>query len=164
MDHKLVLRLIHLLGCVMSRTNTPKDVFKHINMGDEDECWEWKGTVNAKDGRPYFTVAGKRRPSYAHVLETYTGEKQKGRQVLHSCDNTTCCNPHHLRWGTHQDNMDDMKERERHGLPKTVVRAILKLLKDGRSHKSIAQLYGVSRETITAIHNRRTGASKAEKD
>jgi len=57
-----------------------------------------------------------------------------------------------------------MKERERHGLNRTVVRAILKLLEDGRSHKSVAQLYGVSREAITAIHNRRTTAARAEKD
>jgi hypothetical protein len=116
----------------VARTNKPNDVFKHIDMRGNDDCWEWKGKINAKDNRPYFTVDGKRRPSYAYVLETYTGEEQNGRQVLHSCDNTICCSPHHLRWGTHQDNMDDMKERERHGLNRTVVRAILKLLEDGR--------------------------------
>jgi hypothetical protein len=148
----------------MPRKNAPHDVFKHIDMRGNDDCWEWKGKINAKDNRPYFTVDGKRRPSYAYVLETYTGEEQKGRQVLHSCDNTICCSPHHLRWGTHQDNMDDMKERERHGLNRTVVRAILKLLENGRSHKSVAQLYGISREAITAIHNGRTTAARAEKD
>jgi len=147
----------------MSRNNVPHDVFKHIDMRGNDDCWEWKGKINAKDNRPYFTVNGKRRPSYAYVLETYTGEIQKGRQVLHSCDNTTCCSPHHLRWGTHQDNMNDMKERERHGLNRTVVRAILKLIEDGRSHEDIAGLYGISREAVTAIHNGRTTASRQEK-
>ena len=147
----------------MSRNNVPHDVFKHIDMRGNDDCWEWKGKINAKDNRPYFTVNGKRRPSYAYVLETYTGEIQKGRQVLHSCDNTTCCNPHHLRWGTHQDNMNDMKERERHGLNRTVIRAILKLIEDGRSHEDIAGLYGISREAVTAIHNGRTTASRQEK-
>jgi hypothetical protein len=131
--------------------------------GDHNVCWEWKGKINAKDNRPYFTVNGKRRPSYAYVLEACTGEAQKEQQVLHSCDNTTCCNPHHLRWGTHQDNMDDMKERERHGLNRTVVRAILKLIEDGRSHEDIAGLYGISREAVTAIHNGRTTASRQEK-
>jgi len=147
----------------MSRTNKPHDVFKHVEMGDANDCWPWKGKLNAKDGRPYFTVEGKRRPSYAYILETYTGEAQEGRIIRHTCDNPICCSPHHLLWGTHQDNMNDMKERERHGLPKTVIRAIQRLLANGRSHRTIAELYGVSRETITAIHNGRTSGSSKEK-
>lgn len=143
----------------MARKNVASDVFKSIDMkrGDHDPCWPWLGKLNKKDGRPYFTCDGKRRPAYVIVLELTTGTKQKkGQMVLHSCDNPICCNPHHLSWGTHQDNMNEMKERERHGMPKTVVRAIRKLLRDGKAQGSIANLYGVSRETITAIHNGRT--------
>ena len=136
----------------MSKKNKPHDVFRHIDMGDDNECWEWKGKVNAKDGRPYFTVDGKRRPSYAYVYESFTGSKVKeGEMVRHKCDNPTCCNPHHLDIGNHQDNMDDMKERGRHGLPKIVVRAILRLRSEGRTQQEIADLYGISRETISAI-------------
>ncbi len=47
--------------------------------------------------------------------------------------------------------MDDMVERERHGLPKTVVRAIRKLRIEGRTQSDIADLYGISREAISAI-------------
>lgn len=143
----------------MPKKNIPTDVFKSIDMhgGDKDVCWEWKGRVNKKDNRPYFTVNGKRRPSYCIVLELATGEKQEtGKVACHSCDNSICCNPHHLRWDSHQSNMDDMVERDRHGLPKTVVRAIQGLLSKGKTHSSIAELYGVSRETITAINNKRS--------
>ena len=141
----------------MSRKNVPHDVFKHIDMRGNDECWPWKGKVNAKDGRPYFTIDRKRRPSYVIVLEAFSGTKQtEGQVARHTCDNPICCSPHHLVWGTHQDNMDDMKERDRHGLPKTVVRAIRGLLDNGRKHQDIAKLYGVSRETITAINNGRS--------
>jgi len=138
----------------MPRTpNRPVDVFKHIDMsgGNENECWEWKGRINPKDNRPYFTVNGQRRPSYAIVLELYTGEEAKGRVARHNCDNPICCNPYHIIWGDHQDNMNDMKERERHGLPKIVIRAIRKLLDEGHTQTSIAELYGVSRETISSI-------------
>ena len=137
----------------MPRTNQPHDVFKYIDMkgGDHVQCWPWKGKLNKGDNRPYFTVAGKRRPSYAYILETYKGEAQKGRIIRHTCDNPICCNPHHLLWGTHQDNMDDMKERERHGLPRIVVRAIHKLLTEGISQSKIAELYGISREAVSAI-------------
>ncbi|KKL75430.1 hypothetical protein LCGC14_2055010 [marine sediment metagenome] len=143
----------------MPRKNVAIDVFKSINMhnGDPNVCWEWTGKVNKKDGRPYITINGKRRPSYVIALELFTGELARGRMGLHSCDTEDCCNPHHLSWGTHQDNMDDMVERERHGLPKTVVRAIRKLRIEGRTQQHIAELYGVSRETISAIDTGRIG-------
>lgn len=146
----------------MPRKNIPTDVFKHINMqgGDTEQCWPWKGKLNAKDQRPYFTIDGKRRPACAIVLEVYSGEKQGKRLACHSCDNgpgpVACCSPYHLGWGTHQQNMDEMKDRDRHGLSKTCVRAIHKLLHGGQTHSQIAELYGVSRETITAIHSGRT--------
>lgn len=37
----------------------------------------------------------------------------KGKVVRHTCDNRKCVNPEHLVLGTHQDNMDDMKHRDR---------------------------------------------------
>ena len=137
----------------MPRKNTINDIFLHINMheGDTNACWEWKGKLNKKDGRPYFTVDGKRRPSYSVALEAFIGPPDEGHVARHSCDNPVCCNPHHLSWGTKQDNSDDMVERERHGLSKTVVRSIRKLLDQERSQASIAELYGVSREAISAI-------------
>lgn len=145
----------------MPRTNAPTDIFKHIDMmkGDANVCWPWKGKTNAKDGRPYFTIKGKRRPSYAIVLELHTGEAQEDRIARHSCDNPICCNPNHLIWGNHQDNMNDMKERDRHGVPKTVVRAIHKLRTEGRTQQEIADLYGISREAVSAID---TGRNKKD--
>ena len=137
----------------MPRKNTPVMVFPHINMhgGDKEVCWEWKGKVNAKDGRPYFTVDGRRRPAYVYVLELSSGQRQEERLARHSCDNKRCCSPHHLSWGSHQDNMNDMKERERHGLSKITVRAIKKLLIEERPQQEIADLYGITREAVSAI-------------
>tara|TARA_B100000131_G_C18107643_1_gene608493 strand:- start:1866 stop:2354 length:489 start_codon:yes stop_codon:yes gene_type:complete len=146
------------LNLKSQKMSNATDVFKHIDMkdGDKDQCWTWKGKLNAKDGRPYITIEGTRRAAYRVVLELHTGERHGGRQALHSCDNRICCNPHHLRWGSHQDNMDDMKERDRHGLPKTVVRAITKLRNEGKTQKEVAELYGIARETISAIETGRS--------
>jgi len=147
----------------MARNNTPVDVFKKINMheGDTNVCWEWQGTLNAKDGRPYFTIAGKRRPAYVIVLEAFTGEEANGRVARHDCDHEYCCNPHHLQWGTNQDNSNDMVDRERHGMPKTVLRAIRKLISKGKTQQEIATLYGISRETVSSIA---TGRSHLDKE
>lgn len=154
----------------MSRKNTIASIFKHINMhnGDKEVCWEWKGKFNAGDSRPYYTISGKRRPAYSIVLEATTRPPKEKEMVLHSCDNGTapigCCNPNHLKWGQHQDNMNEMVERERHGLPKTVVRAILKLLSQGESQSSIALIYGISREAVSAISTGRRRISSPKKD
>jgi hypothetical protein len=79
--------------------------------------------------------------------------------LLHSCDNggwpIGCSNPKHLRKGTVADNATDMTDRQRHGLPGTVVRAIRRLLEQGKTELFIAEQYGLTRETVSAIKTRR---------
>jgi transcriptional regulator len=52
--------------------------------------------------------------------------------------------------------MADMTSRERHGLPKTVVRAIRRLIEQGETQQDIATRYGLSREAVSAIATKRT--------
>ena len=142
----------------MSRARNIHDIFKKIDMcgGDTTQCWLWTGAVNKKDGRPYYRDAsGKSTLAYRIVYELVTGELIGDRYALHQCDNKICCNPRHIRLGTHQENMAEMEQRDRHGLPKTVVRAIRALLDKGRTQEAIAELYGVSREAISAIATKR---------
>jgi DNA-directed RNA polymerase sigma subunit (sigma70/sigma32) len=61
-----------------------------------------------------------------------------------------------MRIGTHDDNMDDMKQRQRHGLPHHVVTAIRTLLAQGKTQQEVADLYGVSRSRIRDIGLRDT--------
>lgn len=70
---------VYLGSILMTHRNTPLDIWKHIDMknGNKDQCWTWKGKVNGKDGRPYYTIDGKRRPSYIITLEAFTGESAK---------------------------------------------------------------------------------------
>ena len=51
--------------------------------------------------------------------------------------------------------MDDMKQRQRHGLTHHAVRAIRRLLATGHTQQEIADNFGVSRETVSAIANDR---------
>jgi len=130
-------------------------VFNNIDMsGGPDACWPWKLKLSDK-GLPYQSIEGKKYLAHRLVYELAHGQIPDGMVLRHKCDNPPCCNPSHLIPGTHQQNMDDMKERERHGLPRHTVRAIRKLGGEGVTHAEIAKLYGVARSTVTDIINRR---------
>lgn len=137
--------------------NKPTDVFKYIDMhgGNPEPCWEWKRHAKGggRDNRPYFDVQGKKYLVYRLVWMLYKGKDFLPDNIMlrHKCDNPRCCNPHHVEEGTHQENMDDMKVRERHGLTHHAVRAIRKLLANGESCASVARKFGVSRTNISAI-------------
>lgn len=136
--------------------NKPTDVFKFIDMsGGATECWPFTGVVNNK-GRPYFSCGGKKHLAYRFVYELVHGQGSlEGEIARHKCDNEICCNPAHIEKGSHQDNMNDMKERERHGLPHHTVRAIRKLAQTkGVRHEDIAERFGIGRSTVTEIVNR----------
>lgn len=140
------------------RKNQPSDVFKYINMsGGPDACWPFTGVLNSKQ-LPYFKVKGKTVLAYRLVYRLTNGDDAlTDDQVLrHKCDNPVCCNPSHHVPGTQQQNMDDMKERERHGLPSVVVKAIRRLSADGRAHSTIAELYGIAKGSVDDIVSGRT--------
>lgn len=78
-----------------------------------EECWEWQEHLS-KAG--YGQLSYKGKVYYAHRVSFFWFnplDYQKGVCVLHSCDNPKCINPHHLRLGSKQDNVDDMNSRGR---------------------------------------------------
>lgn len=135
------------------KANKLTDVFKHIDMtGGLDACWLWK-LAPSVEGRPYFTVKGKKYLAYRLTYELMYGIEIGKQSYLHQCDTPLCCNPRHGKLGTHQENMNEMKERERHGLSHHMVRSIKKMLEKGiLTHEEIAELCGVSRVVITEIN------------
>jgi hypothetical protein len=120
-------------------SNDPADVFRYYAMGNDDECWIYTGNAwggQAREKRPYFMAQGRRQIAYRWIYELVNGVTLTPDQlILHSCDKggypVGCGNPAHMRIGT--------------------VRAIRTLIEQGRTQQEIADLYGVSRETISAI-------------
>jgi len=80
--------------------------------GAVNECWPW---LAAKNHLGYGKVGINNKTIGAHRLSKYIfcGPFDESLFVLHSCDNPICVNPFHLRVGTQQDNLDDMKLRGR---------------------------------------------------
>jgi hypothetical protein len=145
-------------------TNVKHDVFSLYNMNvGEDECWVWNGGWGGRDRtrRPYFPFGGHRMIAYRAVYELVHGVKLNSDQLVrHTCDNggapIGCGNPAHLGLGNNAENMNDMVIRNRHGLTRNAVKGIRRLLDQGRPQQDIADLYGVSQSSISAIAIRRT--------
>jgi len=87
-------------------------LLEKIIVDDVTDCWNFTGGKNnigygmIRDGKGMRTT---HRVSY----EEHIGKIPPGMLVLHSCDNTLCVSPHHLRLGTHKDNTQDMISKGR---------------------------------------------------
>lgn len=85
----------------------------------EKECWPWL-RLKTKEGYGRYWdpdaehVIGAHRFSYIRSK----GAIPKGMHVCHECDNPSCVNPAHLFLGTFRDNMNDMRSKKRHFVPK----------------------------------------------
>lgn len=121
----------------------------------EDGCWPWRGCC---DPHGYGRLRWKGGSALAHrVALSLSGTVvARGQMVLHSCDNPTCCNPLHLRTGTHDDNMSDMKARNRRAygdrLSKRLSSEIAaEILQSENSDEELAKRYGVSKSMIALV-------------
>lgn len=147
----------------MARRNSIDDLWRYVDMKGPDDCWPWLGSWGGRRTHlmPYFSASGQRWIAYRKVYELTHGVDLLASQLMcHSCDKGSypvgCCNPAHVRIGSPQDNVDDAKTRQRFGLPHSVVRNIKKLLERGHTQQNVADTYGCSRETISAIATGRT--------
>jgi hypothetical protein len=83
-------------------------------------CWIWIGAFSGgkrDKSKRYgsFWYNGSSVMSHRIALFLHTGELPEDLVACHSCDNPQCNNPHHLFWGTNEDNMQDMVRKGRHG-------------------------------------------------
>lgn len=105
---------------------TQKDIARFwakVDRRGRNECWPWTAKARHWHGYGLFTIAtgkpgGKNVAASRISCFLAKGPSPDGSpHALHSCDNPSCCNPAHLRWGNQRDNVDDAKERKRHVNP-----------------------------------------------
>jgi hypothetical protein len=149
----------------------PKEVAKrfwdNVDCGPSHACWPWKKYRNPKG---YGVASRKGKPQNASRVAyrlTY-GEIPDNSLVLHSCDNPVCCNPDHLRLGTHQENMEDRNQKgrqsrlpgEQNPMHKLTTQDVLTIrtVHDTQtlSKSSLARQYNVSLRCIREILKGRT--------
>lgn len=94
---------------------TPEQKFwSHVERGDPDCCWQWKGTIRS-NGYGAFHSNGRQHPAHRIAWELANNRTMEaGLDACHACDNRSCVNPNHIWPGTRSDNMKDAVEKGRH--------------------------------------------------
>lgn len=77
----------------------------------DDQCWEWQGYIGSNRYGNFY-LNGKTEKHH-RVAFFFTHNVWPEPCCLHLCDNTKCCNPAHLKAGTHAQNMREAAERGR---------------------------------------------------
>lgn len=132
-------------------------------------CWQWTSVI-AQNGYGRFWVNDKSVPAHHFSYELHYGPIPNGLFVLHHCDNPSCVNPDHLFVGTIADNVHDMISKGRNVptrgqrssscklTPDKVRKIRVSCVSGNYQQKQIAEMFGVSQETICDIVHRRTWA------
>lgn len=122
-----------------------------------DACWEWTGHHDGPDQYGRIKI-GRFRVQATRVAYVLThGPLPQGYFVCHTCDNPKCVRPDHLFAGTPQDNMRDKMEKKRHAFGSRTGTSVLTepevaaILRDVRTHRTIAEAYGVAKSTVSKI-------------
>ena len=130
-----------------------------VNKKEEDECWNWTGVFDT-DGYGEFMFNKIHWRAHRASYFINKGSIPKGMVVMHSCDNTKCCNPRHLSIGTNLDNTLDKIRKGRSNPPKGERSGSAKLTDDAvrfirkSPHLSVhvlAQQFGVHIQCIYKV-------------
>lgn len=118
-------------------------------------CLEWDGELSHNGyGRFRFEVDGVVHRWQAHrlVYTVYKGNIPDDLVVMHACDNPKCCAIEHLSLGTHTDNMQDAKKKNRLGLNSKfspeVCRSMFLAHQSGETQVSIAERYKTTQAAV----------------
>ena len=130
-----------------------------------NDCWQWRSTISRR--RPIMYIDGKAR-SVTRVIMAIQRRRwlEHGEIVLHSCNNTMCCNPRHMKVSTFHELRNGEDEIEsvsgsnngRSKLSAMEVLAIRQMVvkqsqTPGRRSIDAAKRFGISQRQVHRIIN-----------
>ncbi len=138
--------------------------WSRVDMRGPDECWEWQASLTTS-GYGRFKISSYVQVSANRLALVITHRAEPdGLHALHTCDNRMCCNPAHLYFGTHAQNMQDKSDRgrwrggdqageknPRAKLTDETVALVVDRLKAGWSNKQVAEGLPVTHSMVSLI-------------
>ena len=150
-------RASHWRGCRLMTS-----ILENYTPVPEAGCWLWLGCWHV---RGYGKTGGHDGSRIAHrvFFEAHKGAIPEGLFVCHKCDTPSCVNPDHLFAGTAAENGADAANKgrgreargEKNSSAKLTERQVLAIFNDPRPEREVADEFGVSAGTVTAIKNGR---------
>ena len=126
----------------VARTDNPND------------CWEWQDERNEFG----YGILLRKWPAHRVAFFLHYGKQPRDLNVLHSCNNPPCCNPHHLFLDTQQVNIQQCVREGRHARvsgARLTPEQVLEIRENPHIPlKVYAKRFGVS---ISTIQKARTG-------
>jgi len=137
----------------------------------ENGCLEWTGSrINMKYGQMRYKCGFILTHRYA-LSHKLNRDIPDDKYVLHECNNPPCCNPEHLREGTHQENMTQRNEQgrlakgkehgdkvrgDKQGGSKLTDAIVIEIRENAENltQNGLAKKYNVSRWTVRNIQQR----------
>jgi len=126
-----------------------------------DPCWIWTGAVSTNDP-PYGQLTKKTyNTTMAHQWSCHNWNAsplpvEKGMCVKHICDVRLCVNPAHLEYGTLQENIEEMIERNPSAMGRITpseeqLILLRKMIDDNIPRREKARILGRSRHWVDRI-------------
>jgi hypothetical protein len=145
---------------IPNRHLSRQDFFESkLKKDTQTDCILWMGRL---DRLGYGVLWDGKKQVKAHRFSWILHHKEipGDKKVLHKCDVRNCVNVNHLFIGTQQDNIADMHNKNRAKMPyiklnETKVSEIKKLILNNYSDADIANIYGVHKDTIRSIRNKK---------
>ncbi len=146
----------------MPGAKPPFQRFHELFSVAQSGCWEWTGHIGS-NGYGQIKAFGRMVSAHVFAFTLYKGPVPDNLQVLHSCDNPSCVNPHHLFLGSHADNVSDKCKKGRgrfrphlgskNGCSKLTEEQVKEIreLKGRVIQTVMAERYGVSQALISLI-------------
>lgn len=131
--------------------------WKKVAIGSTKECWPWLASYGYRNyGK--FKMNNTYVTAHRVAYELHYGPFDHTKFVCHTCDNPSCCNPHHLFLGTHKENMRDKvaKDRQAKGeccktskLSKDQINDLRELYLLGSSIKRLCRIFDLERHLVS---------------
>lgn len=130
-----------------------------VALPDENGCMLW--IAGLRRGYGQFSIDHRTNVLATRIIASWAHGPAPTTQheAAHSCRNRNCVAPAHLRWATALENITDRgndgttTRGERHHRAKLTEAMALEILAiaDERTHRQIAQEYGVSRSSVSNL-------------